>query len=234
MQNVGEERRFKENLTILKKRILNKLSHNLSINTNQSSTFSSPRFNKRRISPKEEDFAALYKLTFIDFNSIEKETYSKKKKTRKDNFGQEIKKGGKQKIAFADELDFVKKENAEDENNKNKNNGGNNKKKRKHSFSSSLCSKNKNNKNNEKNNDKIKNIKRNNSFDVSYNYKMKHIYKIFNIINSKSKSKKFNNVDIIDIESTKKENKLNTYYLQKNINLSDEGNVSCSCYCAVF
>ena len=85
-----------------------------------------------------------------------------------------------------------------------------------------------------KNNDKMKNIKRNNSFDVSYNYKMKHIYKIFNIINSKYKSKKFNNVDIIDIESTKKENKLNTYYLQKNINLSDEGNVSCSCYCTVF
>ncbi len=234
MQNDQQEKRPKENLTMLKKSLFEKVQKKLTIELNNNSTLCSPRKNIKTFNHLEKDFPALYKLTFIDFNSIEKETYSKKKKTRTDNFGQEIKKGGKQKIAFADELDFVKKENAEDENNKNKNNGGNNKKKRKHSFSSSLCSKNKNNKNNEKNNDKMKNIKRNNSFDVSYNYKMKHIYKIFNIINSKSKSKKFNNVDIIDIESTKKENKLNTYYLQKNINLSDEGNVSCSCYCAVF
>jgi hypothetical protein len=228
MQNVGEERRFKENLTILKNKILNNLSHNLSINTNQISTFSSPKNKNRRISQKENDFATLFKLTFIDFNSIEKENYSKKKKTRMDNFGQEIKKGGKQKIAFADELDYVKSENDENTNNKKKNSGdGDNKNKRKNSFSS-LYSK---YKNNEKNINKIKNIKRNNSFDVSCNYRLKHIYKI--IIN-KAKSKKFNNVDIIEIESTKKENKLNTYYFQKNINLSDEENVSCSCYCAIF
>ena len=44
----------------------------------------------------------------------------------------------------------------------------------------------------------------------------------------------FNNLDIIDIESTKKENKLNTYFFRKNLALGDEDNVSCSCYCNIF
>ena len=108
MQNVREERRFKENLTILKKRLLKKIGSNLTINTNQSSTISSPRNESRPFYKKEKDFAALYKLTFIDFEGLELEQDSEKKKIRTDNFGQVIKKGGKQKIAFADELNFVK------------------------------------------------------------------------------------------------------------------------------
>ena len=222
MQNVREERRFKENVTILKKRLMKKIGSNLTINTNQSTTISSPRNEKRTPYKKEKDFAALYRLTFIDFNSIDLEKDSEKKKIRTDNFGQEIKKGGKQKIAFADELNFVKIDEYEDIKDKK---SKNNKNKRKKSFNENMES---------NNSEKIKSIRRFNSFDISNKFLMKYFYKIYNIINSKSKPDKFNNVDIIDIESTKKENKLNTYYLKKNINFQDEGNVSCSCYCNIF
>ena len=223
MQNVREERRFKENLTILKKRLLKKIGSNLTINTNQSSTISSPRNESRPFHKKgKKDFAALYKLTFIDFNSIDLEHDSDKKKIRKDNFGQEIKKGGKQKIAFADELNFVKMDESDDIKDKKINNKKN---KRKQSFNENIRI---------TNNEKIKSIRRFNSFDISNKFVKKYFYKIYNVNNNKSKSDKFNNVDIIDIESTKKENKLNTYYLKKNLNFQDEGNVSCSCYCNIF
>ena len=181
----------------------------MSISSYQSSTISSPRNENRAFYKKgKKDFAALYKLTFIDFNSIDLEQDSDKKKIRTDNFGQEIKKGGKQKIAFADELNL-----------------NNNKNKRKKSFNENI-------RNN--NNEKIKSIRRFNSCDISNKFVKKYFYKIYNVNNSKSKPDKFNNVDIIDIESTKKENKLNTYYLKKNLNFQDEGNVSCSCYCNIF
>ena len=223
MQNVREERRFKENLTILKKRLLKKIGSNLTINTNQSSTISSPRNVNRPFYKKgKKDFAALYKLTFIDFNSIDLEQDSDKKKIRKDNFGQEIKKGGKQKIAFADELNFVKMDESNDIKDKKINNKKN---KRKQSFNENIRI---------TNNEKIKSIRRFNSFDISNKFVKKYFYKIYNVNNNKSKPDKFNNVDIIDIESTKKENKLNTYYLKKNLNFQDEGNVSCSCYCNIF
>ena len=222
MQNVREERRFKENLTILKKRLLKKIGSNLTINTNQNSTISSPRNESRPFYKKGKDFAALYKLTFIDFEGLELEQDSEKKKIRTDNFGQVIKKGGKQKIAFADELNFVKIDESDNIKDKKINN---NKNKRKKSFNENIGN---------NNNEKIKSIRRYNSFDISNKFVTKYFYKIYNVNNNKSKPDKFNNVDIIDIESTKKENKLNTYYLKKNLNFQDEGNVSCSCYCNIF
>jgi len=223
MQNVREERRFKENLTILQKRLLKKVGSNLTINTNQSSTISSPR-NENTLFYKKgnKDFAALYKLTFIDFNIIDLEQDSVKKKIRKDNFGHEIKKGGKHKIVFADELNFVKIDELDDIKDIEIKN---NKIRRKESFNESI-------RNND--NEKIKSIRRFNSFDKSNKFVKKYFSKIYKVNNRKTKTYKFNNVDIIDFESTKKENKLNTYYLQKNLNFQDEGNVSCSCYCNIF
>ena len=95
------------------------------------------------------------------------------------------------------------------------------------------CPKNKEEKNKE-NIELFKNIKRSNSFDLSANYLSNHYYNIDNFTLFKKKPSKFNNLDIIDFQSTKKENKLNTYFFRKNIVLADEGNVCCSCYCNIF
>ena len=219
MKNVREERRFKENLTILKKRLLKKIGSNLTINTNQSSTISSPRNESRPFYKKGKDFAALYKLTYIDFNSLDLEQTSEKKKTRIDNFGQEIKKGGRHKIAFADELYLLNTVDLGKEKKKG------NKNKRRNSFPK--CKE-------ENKNEKLKEIKRSNSYDISRWYLVKHFYNIYNINNLKEKPKKFINLDVIDFESTKKENKLNTYLIRKNIAIPDEDNVCCSCYCSIY
>ena len=167
------------------------------------------------------NIAALYKLTFIDFNSIDLERTSEKKKTRIDNFGREIKKGGKQKIVFADELYLVKTI-EEGKNKKGKKEASD---KRRNSYPKI--------KNEKKCKDeKYKNIKRCNSFDICKRYLINH--NIDNFCYNKKKPEKFNNLDIIDFESTKKENKLNTYFIKKNIVVPDEDNVCCSCYCSIF
>ena len=80
----------------------------------------------------------------------------------------------------------------------------------------------------------LKNIKRNNSFDISKKYKDNYFYNKFSLNNSKAKPKKFISVDIINVESTKKENKLNTYFISKDNIFKDVGDVSCSCYCSIF
>ena len=80
----------------------------------------------------------------------------------------------------------------------------------------------------------LKNIKRNNSFDISKKYIDNHFYNKFSLNNSKTKPTKFISVDIINVESTKKENKLNTYFISKDNIFKDVGDVSCSCYCSIF
>ena len=75
-------------------------------------------------------------------------------------------------------------------------------------------------------------IKRSNSFDLCKRYLINH--NIDNFCYNQKKPEKFNNLDIIDFESTKKENKLNTYFFKKNIVVPDEDNVCCSCYCSIF
>ena len=224
MQNVQKEKRPKENLTMLKKSLFEKMQKKLTIELNNSSTLCSPRKNIKTFNHLEKDFPALYKLTFIDFSSIDLDQTSEKKKTRKDNFGRKIKKGGKQKIVFADELDFVKPMKLDGK----KINEEKNDKKYKRRITN-IESKEEKNKKKEKN-ELFKKFKRSNSFDIS----TKNCYGINNFYFFKRKPSKFNNLDIIDIESTKKENKLNTYFFRKNLALGDEDNVSCSCYCNIF
>ena len=192
-----------------------------SIDSNNSSTFYSPRIRAKTFHKMKRNIAALYKLTFIDFNSIDLENASEKKKTRVDNFGREIKKGGKQKIVFADELYLVKTI-EEGKNKKGKKEASD---KRRNSYPKI--------KNEKKCKDeKYKNIKRCNSFDICKRYLINH--NIDNFCYNQKKPEKFNNLDIIDFESTKKENKLNTYFFKKNIVVPDEDNVCCSCYCSIF
>lgn len=221
MQNDNQEKRPEENLIILQEKSNRNNKNRQSIDSNNSSTFYSPRNRAKTFHKMKRNIAALYKLTFIDFNSIDLENASEKKKTRIDNFGREIKKGGKHKIVFADELYLVKtieegknKKDKKEANNKRRNSYPKIKKEKK-------CK-----------DEKYKNIKRCNSFDICKRYLINH--NIDNFCYNKKKPEKFNNLDIIDFESTKKENKLNTYFIKKNIVVPDEDNVCCSCYCSIF
>ena len=108
MQNDNKEKRPEENLIVLQEKSNANNKNRHSIDSNNSSTFYSPRNRAKTFHKMNRNIAALYKLTFVDFGSIDLERTSEKKKTRIDNFGREIKKGGKQKIVFADELHLVK------------------------------------------------------------------------------------------------------------------------------
>jgi hypothetical protein len=221
MQNDNKEKRPEENLIVLQEKSNANNKNRHSIDSNNSSTFYSPRNRAKTFHKMNRNIAALYKLTFIDFNSIDLERTSEKKKTRIDNFGREIKKGGKQKIVFADELHLVKtiEEGKNKKQDKNENN-----KKRRNSYPK--------NKNKKAKDETYKTIKRSNSFDLCKRYLKNH--NIDNFCYNQKKPEKFNNLDIIDFESTKKENKLNTYFFKKNIVVPDEDNVCCSCYCSIF
>ena len=221
MQNDNKEKRPEENLIVLQEKSNANNKNRHSIDSNNSSTFYSPRNRAKTFHKMNRNIAALYKLTFIDFNSIDLERTSEKKKTRIDNFGREIKKGGKQKIVFADELHLVK--NIEEGKNKKQDKNENNKKRR-NSYPKI--------KNKKAKVETYKTIKRSNSFDLYKRYLINH--NIDNFCYNQKKPEKFNNLDIIDFESTKKENKLNTYFIKKNIVVPDEDNVCCSCYCSIF
>ena len=182
----------------------------IKFNSSNNSTNSSPRNSIQNLSNLEKDFPAISRLTFLGFNLSEL-----KKKKRVDNFGKEIKKGGKHKIAFADELPFIKKESIYNKRYDRKN---------------SFCDKINNNK---KEYEIFENNKRSYSFEIDKKCVYKNINNII-INNGKIKSKKFNNVHIIDFKSTKEENKLNTYLIKKNMQFVDTDKVSCSCYCSIF
>ena len=152
----------------------------------------------------------------INFTNI----YLEETKKRKDNFGREIKKGGKHKIAFADELDIIKSFTQDTNGEKN--------------FRKYMRNK---NYSSEKNLKKIfsneKAIKRSNSLSNDRNKMMKNLYNIFKV-KTKSK-KKFNKslVHIIKVEKFKEENKLNTFSFKNRNSMAEEENVSCSCYCLI-
>ena len=216
MQNVSQNK-IRSDLTINKKDILKYFpKHNSNPDLNapsiklfysESSTDASQRNSHPLIYNMEKEFPEDSKLAFIDSGR-------QKKKKRVDNFGKEIKKGGKHKISFADELYFVDK----DKNNKDS------KMRRNNSFSNYLSE-------NKKIFEFLKCNKRSNSFEINKNKGYKYIN---SIINNRKKCKKFNNVHIIDFKSTKELNKLNTYLIKKKSQFEDEDKVSCSCYCNIF
>ena len=221
MKNAQKEKRYKEDLAILREKFLGNICRRLSISSNDS-TCSTPRNKLNALYKSGKEFAALYRLTYLDFTSLDLDETFEKKKIRIDNFGQEIKKGGKHKIVFADELQKVKTLESIKYQNKKENIDNN---KRSNSFpkcKGEIKAK----------NEKEKNIKRNNSFDISKRYLVNHLNNIDLISNKKPN--KFNNVDIIDFESTKKENKLNTYFFKKKIVVPDDDKACCSCYCSIF
>ena len=145
--------------------------------------------------------------------------YFEEVKQRKDNFGREIKKGGKHKIAFADDLDIIKS--LMPENNVNG------------KLTSRQSMKIRNNtplKNLENNFIIDKPIRRTNSLNNNITSMMKNIYNM-----SKIKTKKFKKsiIQIINVENLKQETKLNTFFFKRNPNAEEE-NVACSCYCSIW
>ena len=145
-------------------------------------------------------------------------------KKRTDNFGREIKKGGKHKIAFADELDILKSLMPEKPENNIK-----------HISRKSMRIKNQTPlKNLRISFTSIKKEKRSNSLNNDRSSIKKIIY---NISKKKTKSqKKFKNssVDIINVENLKEETKLNTYSIKNRVANAEEENVCCSCYCSIW
>ena len=142
---------------------------------------------------------------------------------RRDNFGNEIKKGGKQKIAFIDDLEIIQSL-IQLDNIKNKSKKGKNVK---YSPSRIFI---------KKKLPKIKIIRRSHTFKSNHSFMMRNIYNISKKKINEKKNLEEHLVDVIKVESTKKENKLNTYSIKqvKNRINNEEEQVCCSCYCSIF
>ena len=143
--------------------------------------------------------------------------YIEEPKIRRDNFGKEIKKGGKHKIAFSDDLDVIQSIIPE-ENFDNRSCGGNGNRFHEKKIKYSLP--------------RIKLNKRSNSLNKDSFSTKNIIYKIMKI-KTKSK-KKLKDIHVINVENLKKETKLNTFCIKNRTALAEEENVSCSCYCSIW
>ena len=161
------------------------------------------------------------RINMLEFEKIDEEEI--KPNIRKDIFGREIKKGGKHKISFADDLDIIKSLLPERKNVIEH--------KSSHKINEIITKKNSPSKNSELALPEIKTIKRANSFTEGRISMMKNVYNI-----SKIKTKKFKkfNVEVINIENMKKETKLNTFAVKNRVVAPEEENVSCSCYCSIW
>lgn len=145
-----------------------------------------------------------------------------KQKVRTDNFGHEIKKGGKHKIAFFDDLRIVNSLKPID----NSPNDSNKKVKNKR------FSLNKNRKNILLS---IRTKKRSNTLVCDRSSMMKNVYNMSKIKTKSTKKFKKFFVDIINVENLKKETKMNTFSVKnRKLPLAEEENVSCSCYCSIW
>jgi len=184
------------------------------ITTHKSSTNSQNQFLEKEVPLSE-------RINMLEFEKIDEEEI--KPNIRKDIFGKEIKKGGKHKVTFADDLEIIKSLLPES------------KKVFEHKSSIKIdeirAQKKSSSKNLKLSLPEINTIKRSNSFNKGKISMMKNVYNI-----SKKKTKKFKkfNVDVINIENMKKETKLNTFSVKNRMAAAEEENVSCSCYCSIW
>ena len=187
---------------------------NATLTTHKSSTNSQNHFFEKEVPLSE-------RINMLEFEKIDEEEI--KPNIRKDIFGREIKKGGKHKITFADDLDIIKSLLPESKNIIEH--------KSSHKICEIIAKRNSPSKNLELALPEIKTIKRANSFTKGRISMMKNVYNI-----SKIKTKKFKkfNVEVINIENMKKETKLNTFAFKNRMAATEEENVSCSCYCSIW
>ena len=195
------------NIKLTKKLLLKNLS-------NENNEMS----NSKESTSRTYEFMNMYKIkSEKKLNIPFSEVNSSKSSIRKDNFGNEIKKGGKQKIAFADEIKVVDALFENNKNNKLKNN-------RKKNFSSSKCLF-----------EDILSINKIKKRELTPKNSKSSLIKIINNIYKYNINKKYFEdllVNVIKVESTKKETKLNTFFMN-NRNNSEEEQVCCSCYCSI-
>jgi len=184
------------------------------LTTHKSSINSQNQFFEKEVPLSE-------RINMLEIEKIEEEEI--KPTIRKDIFGREIKKGGKHKISFADDLDIIKSLLPEKKNVIEH--------KRSNQIGEILEKINSPSKNLKFTLPEVETIKRSNSFTKGKISMMKNVYNI-----SKIKTKKFKkfNVDVINIENMKKETKLNTFSVKNRVGYAEEENVSCSCYCSIW
>ena len=188
-----------------------------SISTHKNSADSLNSLNA--LAEKENPFSSHLKTKNVKVNLTN--IYFEVPQKRKDNFGQEIKKGGKHKIAFIDDLDIIKSiipEKGKEYISKKSGDLINLSTSKNLGYSLPI----------------IKEIKRSNSCKYDRSIIIKHIYNIFKTKAKSKKKFKESFVHIIDVENLKGETKLNTYSIKNRIVVPEEENVSCSCYCSIW
>ena len=205
-----------EKLSLKKKVLFQELNSNdiITFNGSINGTASSVK------STSSSSFRFFNKLPIISQKySFKKNLKEEEPTSRRDNFGNEIKKGGKQKIVFADELNIIKsleqtgkKKNPKDE--------------RIYSPSKTFGKR------------SIfpimRTIKRSSTMKNSRDLMIKSIINIKKKNTGKKGKMEDPLVDVINVECIKNETKLNTYSIKNRINQEQEQETCCTCYCSIF
>ena len=208
----------------LKKKIVFSELESITVSTHKNSTDS-----YNLIKEKEAPFSSRFTVSELNIQRDIGYLNTDRSKKRKDYFGREIKKGGKHKISFADDLDIIKAL-SPDINNNNTNIRENNKSiEIRKSLHNNLSQR------------KyllppiISTQKRPVSCNNSRFCLIKSIYNMSKIKTKLNNKFKESNINVINIENLKKETKLNTFLFNKNKTpVPEEENVSCSCYCSIW
>ena len=205
---------LKEKLSLKKKVLFQELNANDLININGSinGTTNSVK------STSSSSFRFFNKLAILSQKYSIKKNSEEEPTSRKDNFGNEIKKGGKHKIAFADELNIIQSIMPMDKKKNSKNN-------RIYSPSKNLG---------KRSNFPIMRIrKRASTINNSRTSVMKSLLNITKKNTNKKTQLEGPLVDVINVECIKNETKINTYSIKNRIIEGQEQEVCCTCYCSI-
>ena len=204
-----------EKMSLKKKVFIQELNANDLININGSinGTTNSVK------STSSSSFRFFNKLAIISQKYSIKKNLEEEPTSRKDNFGNEIKKGGKHKIAFADELNIIQSIMPMNKNKNRKNN-------RIYSPSKNLGTR--------SNFPIMRTKKRASTIINSRTSMMKSLINMTKNNTNKKRQLEGPLVDVINVECTKNENKLNTYSIKNRIIEGNEQETCCTCYCSIF
>jgi hypothetical protein len=204
-----------EKISLKKKVLFQELNTNDLININGSinGTTNSVK------STSSSSFRFFNKLAIVSQKYSIKKNLEEEPTSRKDNFGNEIKKGGMHKIAFADELNIIQSIMPLDKKKNSQNN---------RIYSPS------------KNFGKrsifpiMRTRKRASTINNSRTSMMKSILNISKKNTNKKRQMEGPLVDVINVECIKNETKLNTYSIKNRIVEGQEQETCCTCYCSIF
>ena len=170
-------------------------------------------------STSSSSFRFFNKLAIISQKYTLKNNLKEEPTSRRDNFGNEIKKGGKHKIAFTDELNIIQTFGQTDKKKDSK-------EERFYSPSKALGKR--------SIFPIIRTRKRSSTLKNSRASMIKNILNIKKNNTDKKSELEGPLVDVIKIECIKNETKLNTYSIKKRTNEEQEQGTCCTCYCSIF